>query len=152
MFDHTYNTYTFNGGSGSGGGDVFVGGGAGGFVVGLAGAVGYADIEFAIDDFIDNLNLNFSDANNIYPVDGFPSYDEIKYIDMGSFYITPIKQINNLPLAPDVGDTIPDISDYLTFVGGAVTSFYNIVDGLGVSLMLTFTFLICLVINHLKKG
>ena len=48
-------------------------------------------------------------------------------------------------------DTFPELGDYLSIVGGAVTSIYNMVDDLGIGIMLVFTFLICLVINHLKK-
>lgn len=142
---HTSNTYNYDNGS------VFVGGGAGGLVVGLGGMLNYGEIELAIDSLIDDLNLNFNNSDSQLPFDDFPSYDDLKYVDKGSFYITPIKQIDSLPLAPDVGDTVPDISDYLAIVGGAVNSFYNMVDGLGVSLMLVFTFLLCIVINHLKK-
>lgn len=124
---------------------------SGGVGLGLAGgvALGYVDIEKIFDDII--LNLNTRPEFQSEPLPSFPTYDEIKYEDMGSFYITPIKQIDSLPLAPDVGDTVPDISDYLSVVGGAVTSFYNMVNDLGIGIMLVFTFLICLVINHLKK-
>lgn len=132
--------------------NIYVGGGTGGIAVGLpiGGLFNYNELTFALDSLIDDLNLNLSVGNKL-PIDHFPTYDEIKYEDMGSFYITPIQQIDTLPEAPDVGDTYPDFSDYLSIVGGAVTSFYNMIDGLGVSLMLVFTFLICLVINHLKK-
>lgn len=102
----------------------------------------FDDVRNIFNDTLENLDIDVV----------LPTYNDIKYADQGSFYITPIKQIDTLPSAPDVGDTVPDISDYLSVVGGAVTSFYNIVDGLGVSLMFTFTFLVCLVINHLKKG
>lgn len=110
------------------------------------------ELGFNFDDLVGALEVAVGDINTQF---GYgitvPTYDELKYVDQGSFYITPIKQIDNLPLAPEVGDTVPDISDYLTIVGGTMTSLYNMIDGLGVSLMLVFTFLICLVINHLKK-
>lgn len=142
---HTSYTYTDNDTN------IYVGGGAGGIVVSPMGMFNYGELKLAIDSLIDDLNLNFNNVDNKIPVSEFPSYNDIKYEDMGSFYITPIQQIDTLPDAPDVGDTYPDFSDYLSIVGGAVNSFYNMVDGLGVSLMLVFTFLICLVINHLKK-
>lgn len=142
---HTSNTYNY------GDTNIYAGGGAGGIVVAPVGMFNYGEFKLALDSLIDDLNLNFSNSDNQFPIAEFPSYDDIKYEDMGSFYITPIKQIDTLPEAPDVGDTVPDISDYLSIVGGAVSSFYNMIDGLGVSLMLVFTFLICLVINHLKK-
>lgn len=81
----------------------------------------------------------------------FPSYDEIKYIDMGSFYITPVKQIPALPDAPDVSDVSIDVSDYVKILGGSVTKLTNIFGGIGLDLMLVFTFLSCLVIRHLKR-
>lgn len=132
--------------------NIYVGGGAGGIAVGLpvGGLFNYNDFSLALDSLIDDLNVNLSTGNKL-PIDHFPTYDEIKYGDMGSFYITPIQQIDSLPTAPDVGDTFPDFSDYLSIVGGAVNLFYNMIDGLGVSLMFVFTFLLCLVINHLKK-
>lgn len=136
-------------------GDIIINGGGGTLQAPIApiGGLAYADVKFILDSLIDDLNLHFDfAADGVAPLNPAPTLEELRYIDQGSFYITPIKQIDKLPVAPDVGDTVPDISDYLTMVGGAVTSFYNMVDGLGVSLMLTFTFLICLVINHLKKG
>lgn len=81
----------------------------------------------------------------------FPSYDEIKYTDMGSFYITPVKQIPALPSAPDVADVSIDVSDYVKILGGSVTKLTNIFGGIGLDLMLVFTFLSCLVIRHLKR-
>lgn len=143
--DTVYNYYSDEG-------DIIINGGHG---VGIAPVVGlgYADFKLILDGLVDDLNLNFDFGSDgtTQPLDYAPTWDELHYEDQGSFYITPIKQIDKLPLAPDVGDTSPDFSDYLTVVGGTVTSFFNMLDGLGVSLMLVFTFLLCLVINHLKK-
>lgn len=142
--DTVYNYYNDNG-------DIIINGGGVGVapVVGL----GYADFKLILDSLVDDLNLqfNFGGDGESAPLDYAPTWEELHYNDQGSFYITPIKQIDTLPLAPNVGDTVPDISDYLTMVGGAFTSLYNMIDGLGISLMLVFTFLICLIINHLKK-
>lgn len=101
----------------------------------------FNDVRNIFNDALENLNIDVT----------LPTYTDIKYGDQGSFYITPVKQLKPLPTAPDIGDTVPDIGDYLSVVGGAVTSFYNMVDDLGIGIMLVFTFLICLVINHLKK-
>lgn len=147
---HTSNTYNFNGGSGNGGGSVFVGGGAGGFVICPIGAVGYADIKFSLDSLFDDLNLNFNITSNKYPVDSFPSYDEIKYEDMGSFYITPIKQLDTLPVAPDIADTVIDVSEPLSILTTGFGALLSSFDSLGVTLTLTFTFLSCLIINKLR--
>lgn len=136
-------------------GDIVINGGGiggGGAVIAPVGGLAYADVKFILDSLIDDLNLRFDfGGNGGTPLEYAPTWEELHYIDQGSFYITPIEQIDTLPTAPDVGDTVPDLSDYLSIVGGAVTSFYNMIDGLGVSLMLVFTFLLCLVINHLKK-
>lgn len=135
-------------------GDIIINGGGGSLQTPIApiGGLAYADVKFILDSLIDDLNLHFDfAADGVAPLNPAPTLEELRYIDQGSFYITPVKQIDKLPVAPDVGDTVPDISDYLTMVGGAVTSFYNMVDGLGASLMLTFTFLFVLVTNHLKK-
>lgn len=141
---HTSNTYNYDNGS------VFVGGGAGGLVVGLGGMLNYGQIEFAIDSLIDDLNLNFNNSENQLPFDDFPSYSDLKYVDRGSFYITPVKQLDKLPVAPDIADTVIDVSEPLgilsTGFGALLDSFNNI----GVTLTLTFTFLSCLIINKLR--
>lgn len=147
---NTYNNYTFNGGSGNGGGDVYVGAGLGGIAVGVAGIVNFGDIELAIDSILDDLNLNLNPEFQL-PTTNFPSYDEIKYSDMGSFYITPIKQIPVLPEAPDVADTFIDVSDYVAVLGGAVTEVTNLFGTVGLDMMLVLTFLSCLVIRHLRR-
>lgn len=139
-----HNTYTYN----YDGDDITINYGDNYVVIPRSGdGMGFDDWRTMLLPIIDDLNINGGYDGTIV----FPTFEDIKYGDMGSFYITPVKQIDKLPLAPDVGDTVPDISNYLTMVGGAVTSLYNMIDGLGFSLMLTFTFLICLVINHLKK-
>lgn len=146
--DTIYNYYNDNG-------DIIINGGGiggGGAVIAPVGGLAYADVKFILDSLIDDLNLHFDFASEgVEPLAPAPTLEELRYIDQGSFYITPIKQIDKLPLAPDVGDTFPELGDYLTIVGGTFSSLYNMIDDMGVSLMLVFTFLICLVINHLKK-
>ena len=145
---HTYNNITINGGSANGGGDIFVGGGLGGVAVGVAGLVNFGDVKFAIDSLIDDINLNVGDDYDLPAY--FPSYDELKYEDQGSFYITPIKQIPALPDAPDVADVTIDVSDFVTVLGGSVNQLLDCFDSIGLSLMLTFAFLACLVIRNLR--
>lgn len=118
-------------------------------VVGLAGGFAYVDLKGIFDGILPDINvsLGLDGDDALY----FPSYDEIKYEDMGSFYITPIKQLDKLPLAPDIADTVIDVSDYVDLLGGSATALFNALDGLGLSLIATFTFLSVLVIRHLKR-
>lgn len=146
---HTYNTYNFNGGSGNGGGTIAVGGGAGGLVVGLGGIFNFGDLELAINTTIDDINLNLNNSDNAIPA-VFPSYDDLKYVDMGSFYITPVKQLDTLPIAPDVADTVINVSEPLSILSDGFGALLSSFDSLGVTLTLTFTFLSCLVINKLR--
>lgn len=130
--------------------------GVGGIFIGAQGSL------ISFDDLIGTLNLALPDINlefgdladdlgiELSPIT-IPTYDEIKYTDRGSFYITPIKQIDKLPLAPDIADTVIDVSDYVDLLGGASTALFGALDGLGLSLMATFTFLSVLVIRHLKR-
>lgn len=130
--------------------------GVGGIFIGAQGSL------ISFDDLIGTLNLALPDINLEFgdladdlgielPAITIPTYDEIKYTDRGSFYITPIKQIDKLPLAPDIADTVIDVSDYVDLLGGASTALFSLLDGLGLSLMATFTFLSVLVIRHLKR-
>lgn len=153
--DYNEYTYNYNGDTiynyYSDDGDLIINGGGHGItpVVGL----GYADFKLIIDGLIDELNLkfNFGGDGNTQPLNYAPTWDELHYTDQGSFYIEPIKQIDKLPLAPDIADTVIDVSDYVDLLGGASTALFNALDGLGLSLMATFTFLSVLVIRHLKR-
>lgn len=110
------------------------------------------ELGFNFDDLVGALEIAVGDINTQL---GYgltvPTYDELKYDDQGSFYITPIKQIDKLPLAPDVADTVIDVSDYVDLLGGASTALFNALDSFGLSLIATFTFLSVLVIRHLKR-
>lgn len=147
---HTYNTYNFNGGQGNGGGTIYVGGGAGGIAVGLGGALCYNDVKFALDSLIDDLNFNFNNADNKLPITELPSYYDIKYEDMGSFYITPIKQLDALPVAPDLADTVIDISEPVGILHDGFNGVLGAFDSLGITLMVSFTFVARLCIRKLK--
>lgn len=150
----TYNTYNYT----SNNGDTYnimVGGGGNGLggsvIIPFAGGMlNYVDIEnmfkLAIDDL--NVSLDWS-SDGLEPL-YFPSYDDVKYTDKGSFYIEPIQQLPALPDAPDLADTVIDVSEPLgilsTGFGALLDSFNNI----GVTLTLTFTFFSCLIINKLR--
>ena len=101
----------------------------------------FDDVRNIFNDTLENLNVNVV----------LPDYNTIKYGDQGSFYITPIKQIPPLMPAPDIADTVIDVSDYVTLLGGSLTKCLSIFQSFGLDLMLTFTFLSCLVIRHLKR-
>lgn len=142
--DTIYNYYSDDG-------SIVINGGG----VGIApiGGLAYADVKFILDSLIDDLNLQFdfgSDGES-QPLDYAPTWDELHYIDQGSFYITPIKQIPTLPVAPDMADTVINVSDYVSWLGGASTALFDMLDGLGLSLIAMFTFLSVLVIRHLKR-
>lgn len=142
--DEIYNYYNDDG-------DIIINGGSSSLtpVVGL----NYNDFKFILDGLIDELNVHFNFGGDgvTEPLDYAPTWEELHYIDQGSFYITPVKQIDKLPLAPDVADTVIDVSDYVDLLGGASTALFNVLDGLGLSLIATFTFLSVLVIRHLKR-
>lgn len=146
--DTIYNYYNDNGDIVINGGGV----GGGGAVIAPVGGLAYADVKLILDSLIDDLNLRFDfGGNGGTPLSYAPTWEELHYIDQGSFYITPIKQIDKLPLAPDIADTVVDVSDYVDLLGGASTALFSMLDGFGLSLMATFTFLSVLVIRHLKR-
>lgn len=155
---NTYNTYEYdyNGDTVynyySDDGDIIINGGSGTGIAPVVG-LGYADFKLIIDGLIDDLNLkfNFGGDGSTEPLQYAPTWDELHYVDQGSFYIEPIKQIPALPVAPDVADTVIDVSDYVTWLGGASTALFGMLDGLGLSLIAMFTFLSVLVIRHLKR-
>lgn len=135
-------------------GDIVINGGGiggGGAVIAPVGGLAYADVKFILDSLIDDLNVRFNfGGNGGTPLEYAPTWEELHYIDQGSFYITPIEQIDSLPVAPDIADTVIDVSEPLgilsTGFGALLDSFNNI----GVTLTLTFTFLSCLIINKLR--
>lgn len=146
---HTFNTYNFNGGAGNGGGSVYVGGGAGGIAVGLGGVVGYADIKFALDSLIDDLNLNFNNANYKLPITEFPSYYDVKYEDMGAFYIEPLHQYDALPAAPTFDGSI-DMGDIPKVIGESANSYLGLL-GAGLSALLCGCFITALIVQKLGR-
>lgn len=145
--DTIYNYYNDSG-------DIIINGGGvggGGAVISPVGGLAYADVKFILDSLVDELNLHFDFAGDgVEPLSPAPTLDELRYNDQGSFYITPIKQIDNLPLAPDIADTVIDVSEPLGMLSSGFGALLSVFDSLGVTLTLTFTFLACLVINKLR--
>lgn len=109
------------------------------------------ELGFNFDDLVGALEVAVGDINTQF---GYgitvPTYEELKYIDQGSFYITPIKQIDSLPAAPDIADTVIDVSEPIDMLSSGFGALLSVFDSLGVTLTLTFTFLACLVINKLR--
>lgn len=143
--DTIYNYYNDNGDIIINGGGIGVGGVAVAPVVGL----NYNDLKFILDSLIDDLNITF-DGFGGDPLPPAKTLDEIRYVDMGSFYITPIKQLDELPAAPDIADTVIDVSEPLDILSAGFGALLSAFDSLGVTLTLTFTFLSCLIINKLR--
>ena len=154
--DNTYynNTYNYNGDTvynyyNDYGDIVFNGGGVG---IAPIGGLAYVNIESILDHLIDDLNVqfNFGGDGETLPLEYAPTWEELHYTDRGSFYITPVKQIGTLPAAPDIADTIIDVSEPLSILSDGFGALLSCFDSLGVTLTLTFTFLSCLVINKLR--
>lgn len=144
--DTIYNYYNDSG-------DIIINGGGGTPTAPIMpiGGLAYADVKFILDSLIDDLNLNFDFASDgVEPLAPAPTLDELRYTDRGSFYITPVKQIDKLPSAPDVVDTIVDVSEPLSLLSDGFGALLSCFDSIGVTLTLTFTFLACLVINKLR--
>lgn len=154
---NTYNTYEYNYNGDtvynyySDDGDIIINGGSGTGIAPVVG-LGYADFKLILDSLIDELNLefNFGGDGITEPLQYAPTWDELHYIDQGSFYITPIEQIDPLPVAPDIADTVIDVSEPLDMLSYGFGALLSAFDSLGVTLTLTFTFLVCLVINKLR--
>lgn len=69
---------------------------------------------------------------------------------MGSFYITPVKQLDPLPLAPDLADTVIDISEPVGILTDGFNGVLDAFDALGITLMVGFTFVARLCIRKLR--
>lgn len=149
-YNDYYNSYTynFNGGASDGGGTIFVGGGAGGIAVGLAGGVCFNDIEFAINSLIDDLNLNFQNSDNDIPFQ-FPSYADLNYIDYGDFYIEPLHQYDNLPAVPTFDGSV-DFGDIPKVIGESANAYLDLL-GAGVSTILCGCFITALIVRKMGR-
>lgn len=124
--------------------------GAGGGGIGAGGIVGfnYNDLKLIMDDIIDDLKIN-SPALDIPDGYQFPTFEEIKYEDMGDFYITPLHQYDKLPVAPTFDGTV-DLGDYPKYIGSAAQTFLNFMPA-GISALLAACFIGCVIIRNLKR-
>lgn len=138
-----HNTYTYN----YDGDDITINYGDNYVVIPRSGdGMGFDDWRTMLLPIIDDLNINGDYDGTIV----FPTFEEIKYGDRGSFYITPIKQIDQLPGAPDIADTVIDVSEPLEILSSGFGALLDSFNNIGVTLTLTFTFLSCLIINKLR--
>lgn len=126
-------------------GDLVINGGG----LGIAPVVGlnYNDFKLILDSLVDSLNLQF---NFDEPLEYAPTWEELHYIDQGSFYITPIKQLGPLPVAPDLADTVIDISEPVGVLVDGFDGVLGAFDALGITLMVSFTFIARLCIRKLR--
>lgn len=114
--------------------------------------VSYDDLYNILNIIGDDLNIN----GNLVDGDGnsytitVPTLDQIRYVDMGDFNITPIQQIKELPVAPDIEEITVDPTDYFDMLGHSISGFMGIVDGLGLTAMLAFTVIAVFIINKLR--
>ena len=104
------------------------------------------------DDLVNVFNTNilpFINENQGTDI-VFPTYDEIKYTDMGDFYITPIEQIPKLPDVPDLTEVNVDIGSPLTIIGSSITSLISLYSDFGTSALLAFVFILSVVVSRLR--
>lgn len=124
-----------------------VGVGTGGNIgVGGAGvALSYNDFKLVFDSLLDDLNIIGDDGNTL----SFPSYTDIKYGDMGDFYIEPIHQYDKLPVAPQIDYDI-DFAEYPAILAETATAFFNMLP-VTLSALLAATLVIAALIRNIGR-
>lgn len=112
--------------------------------------LGSAGFELSYDDLFDIF------ANVIIPSlpDGqnniiVPTYDEIKYSDMGDFYITPLHQYGKLPTAPTF-ETSLDLSTYPSTIGSVATRYIDFLP-LSISALLAGTVIVSAIVSFIRR-
>lgn len=78
-----------------------------------------------------------------------PTYDEIKYEDVGDFYIEPLHQYDIIPVAPAFDGTI-DLADYPTVLAEGANTFLDFMPAT-LSALFTAAFVACVVIRKLGR-
>ena len=79
----------------------------------------------------------------------FPSYEEIKYIDMGDFYIEPLHQYDKIPVVPAFDGAI-DLADYPTVLAEGANTFLNFMPAT-LSALFTAAFVACVLLRKLGR-
>lgn len=132
----------------TGDGVIFFGGSDNGLSLGIDGNVSYNDIADAFNLALTNLEENLP-AEYDFPDIAFPSYTEIKYKDMGDFYIEPIHQYDKLPTAPHIDSNI-DFGEYPAVLAETSTYFLNMLPAT-LSALLAATLVIAVLIRNLGR-
>lgn len=112
--------------------------------------VGTADLPISYNDLFDifaNIIIpSLPDGQNTIVV---PTYDEIKYSDMGDFYITPIHQYDKLPVAPQIEQDI-DFGEYPAVLAETSTAFLNLLPAT-FSAVLAGTLVLAVLIRNIGR-
>lgn len=112
--------------------------------------VGTADVPISYNDLFDifaNVIIpSLPDGQNTIVV---PTYDEIKYSDMGDFYITPLHQYDKLPTAPQIEQEI-DFGEYPAVLAETSTAFLNLLPAT-FSALLAGTLVLAVLIRNLGR-
>ena len=96
--------------------------------------------------------LKFTIRISMKPLEYAPTWEELHYRSRQFLYNPRRKQLDTLPLAPDIADTVIDVSDYVDLLGGVSTALFQCSRWVGVVSYCYFpTFLSVLVIRHLKR-
>lgn len=78
-----------------------------------------------------------------------PTYEEIKYSDMGDFYITPLHQYGKLPTAPTF-ETSLDLSTYPSTIGSVATRYIDFLP-LSISALLAGTVIVSAIVSFIRR-
>lgn len=109
--------------------------------------------DMSFDELTDYFNMllvdikqNFSDVDSNVV---FPSWDDLNYIDQGNFYIEPLHQYDQIPVAPTFNGTI-DLADYPTVLAEGANIFLDFMPAT-LSALFTAAFVACVVIRKLGR-
>lgn len=111
--------------------------------------LGSSGFEMSYDDvyniFADIILPNIPQGNTLV----VPTYDDVKYQDMGDFYIEPLHQYDKIPVAPAFDGTI-DLADYPTVLAEGANTFLDFMPAT-LSALFTAAFVACVVIRKLGR-
>lgn len=112
--------------------------------------IGSAGLPISYDDiyniFAGIIIPSLPDGQNTLIV---PTYDDIKYEDMGDFYIQPLHQYDTIPSAPTFDGTI-DLGNYPTVLAESANTFLNFMP-VTLSALFTAAFVVCVLLRKLGR-
>lgn len=129
-------------------GDNYISLGVGDGTVNNTLPLSYDDYKNIFNDIIGDLKVNVPDID-ITPTYQFPSYTDIKYSDMGDFYISPIHQYGNLPTAPTFENTL-DLSTYPSTIGTVASKFIDFLPA-SISALLTGVVIVGAIVSFIRR-